>query len=249
MFRTLLEPAATDLGVSFEYQFLAPGTEPHEKAFQLLMPGADLLLQLAEAQTFPAPDQRAQSKGARRVRKSLTDPGTQRALSFMTQAIPTILARVRADDRDFQLEMRDLVQAHRPLTQADVDALTACDAEFEVMDTHELREETRLGVELGTDYHMKIEAGEDPDADAETVERQEMYARDFFLLSAQRHALALMLAERWEALEPTVERPGSTGYESLTLGRLRLLALRQIAAIWDNFTSPEPLPYGEAPAG
>lgn len=79
MFRTLLEPAARDLEVSFEHEFLAPGTQPHEKAFQLLMPGADLLLQLTESQTFPALDGRAQSKGARLVRKSIKGRGAQRA--------------------------------------------------------------------------------------------------------------------------------------------------------------------------
>lgn len=166
----------------------------------------------------------------------------------MTQVIPTILAEIRVEDREFQLEMRDLVQAHRPLPSGDLDALSACAAEFRVMATHQTREETRLGIESGTDYHMKIEAGKDPDADPDTVERQEIYARDFFLLSAQRHALALMLGDRWEAVAATVERPGATDYESLTLGQLRLLALGQVAAIWDNFTAPTPLPYSDVPA-
>lgn len=247
LFRALLEPAARSQGLSFEYQFLAPGTEPPEKALQLLMCGADLLLQVTEADTFPAVDGKVKAKGSRAAGRKIKNPGAQTALSFMTQGIPTILAQIWPDP-EFQYSMRDLVQAYYPLPAAEREELEECEAEFRVMKTHEPREETRFGGELGTDYHLKLEAGDDPDQDPETVERQRLYAQDFFLLSAQRRALALIFGSEYSKLEPALERPGSMDFETVVNQRLRLLALRQVAEFWRNFTSPKPVPYADVTA-
>lgn len=125
------------------------GPEPEQRAFALVSFGLPLYREMAHKEYFPAVSRTARRRGARGVRESLVWPEGERAVIFMTHALPAFASafwecqarKGTVDDPSIYTEyhgsIRALLQEYYPLESEDEDALAEARCEVDVFETRE----------------------------------------------------------------------------------------------------------------
>jgi hypothetical protein len=184
----MLKAKALAYSVDPAGDYMRPGNNPAEQAFQLLKCGLEMLL-LASSVYFPALDKKYQKKGPKWLRSGVlyhADRGTL----ILARAAPLLLARVngRLDvdqppelTTDHHRRLFDQVQSFYPLSVYHKEYVKEMQAEFTVMEEHKPRKAVSEGDEPPNEYSEVLLRGENPDDDPELVERQREYATDYFI--------------------------------------------------------------------
>ena len=179
---------------------------PEQRAFALLGFGLSIYKEMAHAKYFPAKSARSRRRGARGVRQSLGLPTGERAVVFLSHAVPAYaVAFWQCDARYEDSEVSDSLwyqeYAHEairaelgdfyPLNAEDEQALAEARREVDVFDT-------QIPTEIGelpsrTGYNQALRDGENPDNDPELVESHGRTALHIFRLWSQNHALRVGL--------------------------------------------------------
>ena len=220
LIREVLEPVAAARGFDYDYEVLDPSPGRDAAPLHFVMCGARILLALTYADEFPSSSKLTAWRGARAVRRRMSDPLAGTAAVVLTQALAALLEEVTARAGEepsaaIHRECAHLVQAAYPLAPELLARIDACRAEYNVIDTHEVREEVRIGVEIPTKYHLALMApgehwGSDPDSDPEAVAIQQGYAAQYLRGTATLLALEVLLGEEeFERLDSKLIHPGS----------------------------------------
>lgn len=184
------------LGFDYAEQFEGEDVRPAQKGFELLSCGFDLHVRFLDVDAFPSLERRIRKRGAKLVRRNLLWMSAVSA-SFVSQAIPTLIIEMQDAARPQQqagqrgdesherwLALRSLIADYFRLPKETKELMAPCAAEFEVMRTHEPREEVAEGRAAANAYSSALLRGENPDEDPELVKEQQRYARDYFINQA-----------------------------------------------------------------
>jgi hypothetical protein len=191
----VLKKHALQYDVEPDGDYMRPGNNPAEAAFQLLRCGVEMLLVMAD-HGFPTLDSRLQKKVGKYIRQALLYYGDSGALIF-GQLVP--LLYVKVGGRLSGEEPPELtVEHHRKLFQTassfypykkDPEMVDKCLREFKVLEEHDLPEPVLSGERPANEYAQAIMRGENPDDDPRLVALQQDWARDFFIERAATMAI------------------------------------------------------------
>ena len=178
---------------------------PEQRAFALLGFGLSIYTDMAHAKYFPAKSARSRRRGARGIRQSLALPTGERAVVFLSHAVPAYAVafwqcHARYEDsevndsswyEDYHGAIRAGLGDFYPLNAEDEQALADARREVDVF-------ETQIPTEIGelpsrTGYNQALRDGENPDGDPELVESHGRTALHTFRLWSQNHALRVGL--------------------------------------------------------
>ena len=230
--RTLLSPLAEAVDLNFNVETIRPGNTPAQIAYGFVSCGGMLLIDSAESEGIPSLDKGTRNQLAKSIARSLDRQGAGEAAIFLAQAYAIDLYeffRFRGDEANAepQLGFQHLVQEHFPLADELLARLDATRAEYRTLETQAVRDEVRIGVELGTGYSRALLDpdfldGRDPDDDKELVEIQRSYAGTFLRWRARLVAIELAIGrEAFAKVEDKLMFPGGPfGYDGLTFGQL-----------------------------
>jgi hypothetical protein len=172
--------------------YMRPGNNPAEQAFQLLRCGLEAMLSMAD-NGFPTTDSRVRKKAPKYVRQALYYYGDAGAVIF-GQAMPLLYAKL--DGRlsgeepseltgDLHRKLYETVSSFYPFKIGHIDLAGELMKEYRVLETHELPEEVKNGeMEPGSEYSEALLRGENPDEDPRLVALQRDHARDFLIEKA-----------------------------------------------------------------
>jgi hypothetical protein len=197
MRRAVLVPACVNFDLDFAVETVRPGTNPPQRAFQLVACGYDMLLATAASpRAFPVRHALTRWRGSRAVGAKLLWQGLDASI-FLAHAVPVLMARMEGQlgdngedanlvpsDAEYHLALRGRVQDFYPLPSADKLFLHGCLAEFRVMGNREPRAEVLEGTQPATPYSQALMRGDNPDDDPQLVSDQKRYARDYFINQA-----------------------------------------------------------------
>jgi hypothetical protein len=167
--------------------YMKPGNNPPEQAFQLLRCGLHLLLHVSD-NAFPAIDSRTRKRGPKWIRQGILFNGDKGTL-LLAHAVPALMAkldgRLGGDEPpeltgDHHRRFYETVKSFYPLMKG-ANFVEQCMREFEVMETHEVRPVVVEGVQPANEYSQALMRGENPDEDPGLVAMQRDYARDYFI--------------------------------------------------------------------
>jgi hypothetical protein len=220
----VLKKHALRYGVEPDEDYMRPGNNPAETAFQLLRCGIDMVVVMAD-NGFPTQDKGLRKKAGKYMRQSLFYYGDWGGIIF-GQMVP--LLYVKTHGRLSGEEPPELtVEHHRKLYETASSFYPYMKnpkltgqvlREFTVLETNELPEDDEEdenrsdrdqpeGDEFEekrqvikpkgpplSEYAQALERGENPDSDPALVQRQRDYARDFFIEKATSVALKTALS-------------------------------------------------------
>jgi hypothetical protein len=220
----VLKKNALRYDVDPDADYMKPGNNPAETAFQLLRCGIEMLVVMAD-KGFPSQDKGLRKKAGKYMRQALFYYGEWGAIIF-GQMAP--LLYVKMDGRLSGDEPPELtVEHHRKLYETansffpymkDLKLAEQVLREFTILETHEIPEEEEDEIKPDRDqpegdefegkqreaskpmgpplseYAQALERGENPDSDPALVQRQRDYARDFFIEKATSVALKVSLS-------------------------------------------------------
>jgi hypothetical protein len=222
LIRELLSPLAASVGLDFNAETIRPGNLPVQVAYAFVASGAQLLAAYAEPDQVPSVDKRTSKRVAKAMVRSFGRPEARGAAVFLAQAFAVDMYEFlrfcgHEDSSEVHLGFRDLIQEHFPLSDELAVRLDATRAEYRTMETHEVRDEVRTWVEIGTGYSRALLGGErDPDEDEELVEIQRSYAGTFLRAHAGLTAIELTIGSRsYAGVQEDLLYPGGPGYAAL----------------------------------
>ena len=169
--------------------YMRPGNNPPEQAFQLLRCGIEMLLSMSD-DGFPTLDSKTRKRAPKYVRQAINYYGDSGSLIF-GQAVPLLYAKV--DGRlsgeeppeltgDYHRKLYQTVSSFYPFRKVPT-WVADCLREYRVLEEHELpqpQEETDGEVPVN-EYSQALLRGENPDEDPRLLALQRDHARDFFI--------------------------------------------------------------------
>jgi hypothetical protein len=196
----MLKAKALAYGVDPAGDYMRPGNNPAEQAFQLLRCGLEMLLIVSSAY-FPTLDRKSQRRGPKWLRAAVLYWG-DRGTMILARAAPALMARtdgwLDVDQPseltpDHHRKLFDQVQSFYPLSKFFSEYVNEMEAEFKVMEEHKPRKEIVGGEEPPNEYSQALLRGENPDDDPELVATQREYATDYFIDTAHHQAISTAL--------------------------------------------------------
>jgi len=242
----LLSPLAESVGLNFDVETIRPGNTPTQLAYGFVSCGGLLLIDSAEPDGVPSLDKRTRKQVAKAVARSLDQQGARQAAVFLAQAYAIDLYEFfhfRGDEANAEpyLGFQQLIQEHFPLSDEPLARLEATRAEYRTLEIHEVREEVRIGVEIGTGYSRALIDpdfldGRNPDDDEELVQIQRGYAGTFLRWHARLVAIEEAIgAEFFAGVEDKLMFPGGPfGYDGLTFGQLEDVRWSSRGEMWQR---------------
>jgi hypothetical protein len=202
------------------------GPAPEQQAFALMSFGLPIYREMGHAKYFPARTRSARRRGARGVRASLRTSEGERAVIFMTHAVPAFAVafwqcQARQGEIDdaapyehYHGSVRSLLQRYHPLSNEDERALADARRDVDVFETRTPVSERGLPARTG--YAIGLMEGRNPDEDPRLVESHVGHALHVFRIKAQNHALRVGLDSAvYESVEPQLLSPWDLGSEAL----------------------------------
>lgn len=243
--RELLTPLAADKGLSYNAEVISPGRSPEQNAYHFVSLGADILVAFCDADAFRSADRKTSRRGAKLISKSLTGPGARRAAIFLARAL-TVLLRdaVRPPTPEFadaHLRILNLIHEHYPLDRRALDLVEQCRAEFQVMDTHEVRQEVRSGYAMATAYHLALldppsANSTNPDADPELVNIQTQYASRYLRGMAGLIAIKMTIGDdEYAAISDRLFNPASSDFDAFAHDAGEAAWWNRLAGEWGRY--------------
>jgi hypothetical protein len=230
--RQLLSPLAESVGLNSDVEVLRPGNTPVELAYGFVSHGGYLLIASAEPDGVPSQEKRTRKQVAKLVARGLDRQGARDAAVFLAQAVAVEtyeFLRFRGHEADAvtHLGFQPPIQEHFPLSEQLLTRLDGIRAEYRTLENHEVRDEVRRGIEMGTGYSRALIdpdslGGRDPDDDEQLVEAQKAYAHTFLIWSARLVAIERAIGpQAFAEFEDKFMYPGMhLGYDALTFGEL-----------------------------
>jgi hypothetical protein len=195
----MLKGKAVAHGIDPAGDYMRPGNNPAEQAFQLVKCGLDMLLYVSE-HAFPTLDKRSRKRGPKWIREAILysgDRGSMLLAHGMTALMAKMGGRLTGDEppeltAEHHQKLYDTVKSFYPVKKAS-GFVEGCMREFEVMETHEPRPAVVEGEQSANEYSQALMRGENPDEYPELVAVQRDYSRDYFIdraiYVAVRHSL------------------------------------------------------------
>lgn len=222
--RELLTPLAAEKGLSYNAEVISPGRSPEQHAYHFVSIGADILVALCEVDAFPSADRKTSRRGAKLLSKSLSGPGARRATVFLARVFTVLMHETVRPPNPEIAHVRplilELIDEHYPLDQEALELVEGCRAEFNVMDTHEVRDEVRAGYGIGTAYHMalidpSLTTSGNPDDDPELVRIQTERAATYLRATAGLNAIKMTIGDdEYAAISDKLFHPDSHEFDA-----------------------------------
>jgi hypothetical protein len=181
--------------------YMRPGNNPAETAFQLLRHGLDMLLFMTD-NGFPTLDSRTRKKVPKYVRQSLLFYGWSGMLIF-AQTLPLLYVKEKghlSGDEPPELtvehhrKLYDTVSSFYPFKRMGETVDEPFLRQYKVLEEHELPQEVVDGEQPpANEYSEALLRGENPDERPELVAKQREFARDFFIEKATTRGIKLSL--------------------------------------------------------
>jgi len=237
---------AESVGLNFDVETIRPGNTPAQLAYGFVSCGGLLLIDSAEPDGVPSLDKRTRKQVAKAVARSLDQQGPRQAAVFLAQAYAIDLYeffRFRGDEANAEphLGFQQLIQEHFPLSDEPLARLEATRAEYRTLEVHEVRDEVRIGVEIGTGYSRALIDpdfldGRNPDDDEELVQIQRRYAGTFLRWHARLVAIEEAIgADFFAGVVDKLMFPGGPfGYDGLTFGQLEDVRWSSRGEMWQR---------------
>jgi hypothetical protein len=204
-----LKGFALDFDVDPDGDYMKPGNSPPERAFQIARSAFDLLVGISE-RGVPSLDRKTQKRGGKWMVQNILFRGGQTSITQLAHALPALMARIDGalGDDEFprlgaaeHVRFLKAVEDFYPLGKGPAEHMrTTFPAEFEVLTTHELRDDVKNGLVTGTRYEQALLKGEDPDTDPSLVAEQREWARDYYILQATLISVRQVLQLDWKKL-------------------------------------------------
>jgi hypothetical protein len=182
--------------------YMRPGNNPPETAFQLLRVGLEMLLYMTD-NGFPTFDSRTLKKAPKYLRQSLLFYGDMGAL-VLAHTVPLSYVKenghLSGDEPpeltvDHHRRLYETVSSFYPFKRMGTTVAQDCLREYTVLEKHELPEEVVNEEQPpANEYSQALLRGENPDEIPELVAMQREYARDFFIEKATTRAIKLGLS-------------------------------------------------------
>jgi hypothetical protein len=199
-FKVLKEKAlAYDIDPADDY--MRPGNNPAETAFQLLRIGFEMLLFMTD-NGFPSLDSRTRKKVPKYLRQALLYYGGSGMLVF-AHTLPLLYVKEKGhlsgDEPpeltvDHHRRLYDTVSSFYPFKRMGSTVDQPFLREYKVLEEHELPEEVVEGEDPpANEYSEALLRGENPDERPELVAMQREWARDFFIEKATTRGIKLSL--------------------------------------------------------
>jgi hypothetical protein len=197
----VLKQKALAYDIDPDGDYMRPGNNPAETAFQLLKLGLDMLLFMTD-NGFPTLDSRTRKKAPKYLRQSLLYYGQPGTLIF-AQTLPLLYVKERghlSGDEPPELtvehhrKLYDTVSSFYPFKRMGSEVYEPFLREYNVLEEHELPEDVVEGEKPpANEYSEALLRGENPDERPELVAMQREYARDFFIEKATTRGIKLSL--------------------------------------------------------
>jgi hypothetical protein len=196
----ILKPKALAYDIDPAGDYMRPGNNPAEQAFQLLRCGLEMLLCMADT-GFPTLDSRTRKRAPKYIRQALFFYGDGGAQIF-GQAVPLLYAKLdghlsgdeppelTGDDHRKLYETVRSFYSFRKLRSLPEELLR----EYKVLEEHELPEEASDGEIPNNEYSQALLRGENPDQDPRLLALQRDHAKDFFIEKATTLAIKFSLS-------------------------------------------------------
>jgi hypothetical protein len=196
----VLKPKALAYDVDPLEDYMRPGNNPAETAFQLLRCGLEMLITMAD-EAFPTLDSKTRKKAPKYLRQGLFYYGEPGAV-IMGQTVPLLYTKVNgrlSGDEPPELAVErhralyETVISFYPFKRAGESVGDQCLREFTMMETHEVPEEVRDGTIRANAYAQALMNGENPDENPELLGMQREHAIDYFIEKATTSAIKFSL--------------------------------------------------------
>jgi hypothetical protein len=184
----ILKQKALNYDIDPAGDYMRPGNNPAEKAFQLLRCGIEMLLAMTD-DGFPSVDSRTRKRVPKYIRQALYFYGDAGALIF-GQTVPLLYAkldgRITGEEPseltgDHHRHLYETVTSFYPYKKLGINVGEECLSEYRLMENHEVPQEVVDGAIPANEYTQALLNGENPDDDPRLVALQRDYARDFFI--------------------------------------------------------------------
>jgi hypothetical protein len=221
--RKVLAPLGYNLDLDFDLDHQDRVVSRPQEALILVSGGFDLLLRITEPEVFPSLSRAARRRGSRLIRRDIVYGGHNASI-FLAVALGELLARTgQGFESNGSADPGPGPEHYRALRAAVEDYFTIntgrggrvlsyeelmepCLVEFLVMEKREPNRLVNAGQERASRYNAMLLEGADPERDAEVVEEQRRYARDYFMNKAAVWAVTLSLTQQagggWMHVEP-----------------------------------------------
>ncbi len=256
--RALLTPLAEGQGLSYDQEHVEPGRSDQQKAYHFMSCGCDLLSAYLTREGIPTTDRKTAKRGTKWLAESFGDPPAQIAAGFLAHALSAWLEEVRhrggaPEVAAVQRDLRAIIQRVYLLDDEVLALVDECRAEYRVMDTHEVRDRTKVLTGGGTGYHMALldpewTEAESPDDDPELVEVQMNYAGRYLRGMAGIHAIRITIGEeRFRSIEAKLLYPDAgplAGMNAIKQGLADATWWSAVADEWDEYAAMalDPIP-------
>jgi len=239
--RALCEPLAERLGLDYNLESLAildgvegpaPRTAPEQLAFALVLPGASLILNLAEPDGYPGVSPKAARRGSRAVRRCIGRSTGSAASVFMAHALCEHMACVQesygeSGSANAYRRCRVLLGKSYPLTEQWENSLLAGTSEL----VH-LLNGTAPEVPVNG-FHVEAHRGGDPRKDPELLEVERQHVGAYFRRSATFTAIELCVGpSAFARSRETLLTFGHLGREALIYAAGELAAWSTVTEQW-----------------
>jgi hypothetical protein len=196
----VMKAHALKFDVDPDGDYMRPGNSPPERAFMVLNCMYPMLLTMLEM-SFPAVDARTRKRGAKWTRQSLLYQAGESCM-VLANAVTTLMVETEgklASDQppvvgvEEHQRLKDAIFSFYPLPVKAANIIPGCAEEFEVMRTHQPREQVAEGKQEPNEYSAALLRGENPDEDPRLVQIQKEYARDFFIDRANFQSIRIAM--------------------------------------------------------